>query len=290
MKPFISVIVTTYNWPQALTMVLQALAVQTDLNFEVLVADDGSGAETLAVIETFSLHMPVPLKHVWQVDAGFRAAAIRNQALQQASGQYIVFLDGDCIPRSDFVEKHAKLAEAGHFVVGNRVLLSKHFTEDAISRKLPLQQWSFLQWGLARLLGNCNRFLSFLSLPIQAKWRKRWLKKWQGAKGCNLGIFKTDLVAVNGWEERFMGWGYEDSDLVIRLLNAGLARKEGRFALTVIHLWHKENDRGREQENWNLLETTRSSQKVMALQGISQYINNSNIKNADMKSEVASSN
>lgn len=271
MKLLLSIIVTTYNWPEALGMVLQALACQTYHNFEVLVADDGSGPKTRDLIEKFKLSMPMPLKHIWQADAGFRAAAIRNQAVLQATGEYIVFLDGDCIPRADFVEKHAKLVEAGYFVVGNRILLTKTFSEKAIQGALPLQFWSLYRWIWAYCFGHCNRCLSLITLPLNSRWRKSWVKGWKGAKGCNLGVFKADLLAVNGWEECFKGWGYEDSDLVIRLLNAGLKRKEGRFALTVIHLWHAENDRSREKANWILLEKTRQNKELCAKQGLSQY-------------------
>ncbi len=277
MKPFLSLVVTTYNWPKALEKVLQALADQTNSNFEVLIADDGSGSKTLDLIRKYQSLLPVSCKHIWQADMGFRAAAIRNQAVLQASGDYIVFLDGDCIPRRDFVEKHIKLAEAGYFVVGNRVLLTRSFT-DKVLKKIsvvsPLHQWSLLRWALTRLSGNCNRWLSFISLPLNSTLRKCQTQAWRGAKGCNLGIFKADLIRVNGFEERFMGWGYEDSDLVIRLLNAGLKRKDGRFALTVIHLWHQENDRSREQENWQLLENVLISKEVRSKQGIEQYIQN----------------
>lgn len=270
-KPFLSIIVTTYNWPEALAMVLESLKVQTSHNFEVLIADDGSSSETTLLVTKYQALLPVPLKHIWQEDKGFRAAAIRNQALLQAQGQYIVFLDGDCIPGRVFVEKHTKLAESGYFLVGNRVLLSQSFTQRAIATKLPLHKWSFLQWLLVRLLGHCNRVLSFISLPLHSRLRKCNSQAWKGAKGCNLGVFKTDLLLVNGWEERFTGWGYEDSDLVIRLLNAGIKRKEGRFALTVIHLWHKENDRSRRQENWLLLEKIRASKEICSKQGLKQY-------------------
>lgn len=271
MKPFLSIIVTTYNWPKALAMVLQALARQTSHHFEILIADDGSAPETAEMIKQYQLQLPVVCKHIWQDDDGFRAAAIRNKAILEASGEYLVFLDGDCIPRKDFVEKHAALAETGCFVAGNRILLSKTFSEEALTQKLALYEWSFLHWVWARIRGYSNRCISLIPLPLKSKLRQYKHSDWKGAKGCNLGIFKTDLLRVNGWEERFKGWGYEDSDLVIRLLNAGLWRKEGRFALTVIHLWHTENDRSREQDNWRLLEDIRHSKEIYAKQGLDQH-------------------
>jgi glycosyltransferase involved in cell wall biosynthesis len=270
----ISVIVTTYNWPSALRMVLEGLFAQvTNIPFEIIVADDGSGKETTQVINYFKEKNTVPVTQVWQVDAGFRAAAIRNRAIQAALGEYLIFLDGDCVPRKNFVARHFALAEKGFFVVGNRVLLNKAFTIFALSHMLPLYQWPFWKWSIARIKGYCNRLLPFLTLGAPYV-RYSALKKWQGAKGCNLAAWKEDLLKVNGWEEQFEGWGYEDSDLVIRLLRSDIKRKEGRFYLPVIHLWHPENDRTRELENWARLEFNRKTTRVVAEKGLNQYFKN----------------
>lgn len=277
MPALLSIIVTTYNWPAALEAVLQALSQQqTTQPFEVLVADDGSSETTAELIQSFYTKFPVPLKHIWQPDQGFRAAKIRNQAILAAQGEYIVFLDGDCIPRLNFVQEHARLAESGFFVVGHRVLLNSAFTQHILASHLAIQKWSLTQWFWAWVSGKVNRFLSFLPLPL-GPLRKLRQTQWQGAKGCNLGIWKRDLEQVNGWEEQFSGWGYEDSDLVIRLLQTHVQRKEGRFALPVIHLWHPENDRQRERQNWALLKTRQSSKQIRSQQGLSQY-EHSNLK------------
>jgi glycosyltransferase involved in cell wall biosynthesis len=269
----ISVVVTTYNWPYALRVVLEALCSQkTQVPFEIIVADDGSKKETTQLIAHFKKKNAIPVKQVWQSDEGFRAAAIRNKAIQVSSGDYLIFLDGDCIPRENFIERHFELAEKGFFVVGNRVLLNKEFTITALSQILPLYKWSFLQWCIARLKGDCNRVLPFITVPF-GQVRYSALKRWQGAKGCNFAAWKSDIIQVNGWEEQFEGWGYEDSDLVIRLLRLGVKRKEGRFYLPVIHLWHPENDRTREVENWARLEFNRKSTRIEAEKGLNQYFN-----------------
>ena len=150
----ISVIITTFNWPYALRAVLSALADQkSSCPFEIIVADDGSTDETAKLIRSFKNRISIPLLHIWQPNEGFRAAAIRNKAILAAEGDYIVFLDGDCIPREDFIASHAGLAEPKTFVAGNRVLLSREFTLSALSRTLPLHQWTFWRWCLARILG-----------------------------------------------------------------------------------------------------------------------------------------
>lgn len=267
----LSIVVTTYNWPYALRAVLRALIHQkTNIPFEILVADDGSKEETTKLIRGLKTRFTLPLIHIWQPDEGFRAAAIRNKAIAAATGNYIVFLDGDCIPREDFVERHAKLAESGCFVVGNRVLLDRIFTLKVLSEDLPVQTWTLWSWTKAWFKGYCNRLLPFLSLPL-GRLRLAFERRWQGAKGCNLGVWKSDLLKINGWEEQFIGWGYEDSDLVIRLIRAGIKRKEARFYIPVIHLWHPEHDRSRERENWALLKYNQTNDHSLAHTGLSQY-------------------
>src|ERR1700730_11552217 len=131
--PHISVIVTTYNWPAALERVLIALSHQSDqVAFEVIVADDGSTKETADLIGHLQKSLPYDLQHCWQPDIGFRAAKIRNQAAALARGQYLIFIDGDCIPPSSFIARHQQLAQRGCFVVGNRILLSPGYTEQIV--------------------------------------------------------------------------------------------------------------------------------------------------------------
>lgn len=267
----ISVIVTTYNWPYALRAVLSGLAAQkTKHPFEIIIADDGSGEETAKLVRGFKTRTSIPVLHIWQPDEGFKAAAIRNKAALAAEGDYIIFLDGDCIPRDNFIERHAALAETKTFISGNRILLSREFTIAALSQALPLHKWSLYKWCVARFKGHCNRILPFLPLPW-LRILKKSTSRWKGAKGCNLALWKEDLLNVNGWEEKFVGWGYEDSDLVIRLLRSGVRRKEGRFQVPVIHLWHPENDRAREKENRSLLKERQTGPILAAEKGLSQY-------------------
>jgi glycosyltransferase involved in cell wall biosynthesis len=266
----ISVIVTTYNWPQALRAVLNALVEQkTIYPFEIIIADDGSCEETAKLVRVFKNKSPIPLLHIWQPDEGFKAAAIRNKAILVADGDYIIFLDGDCIPREDFINKQMLLAEANTFVAGNRVLLNRDFTVAALSQQLSLHQWSLFRWWMTWFKGHCNRVSPFLRLPFSGSFKSR--HRWRGAKGCNLSIWKADLLQVNGWEEKFVGWGYEDSDLVIRLLQSAVKRKSGRFRIPVVHLWHPENDRSFEQKNAVLLQERRKKKQLCSDQGINQY-------------------
>lgn len=240
--PKASIVITTYNWPIALRAVLNALNMQTCQDFEILIADDGSKEETAQLIQQIKAHYSVPIHHIWQDDQGFRAAMIRNKAIAAARGDYIIFLDGDCIPCPNFVAAHLRESEPGYFVAGNRILLTQEFTVKVLSEDIPIHGISILGWLKARLRGHCNKVLPLLIAAINiasnalSGFRKLRPTRWQGAKTCNLAVWRADLLRVNGFEEKFVGWGYEDSDLVIRLINANVKRKGGRFAVPVIHL------------------------------------------------------
>lgn len=267
----ISVIVTTYNRPDALRAVLASLAAQVDAAFEVLVADDGSRPDTAAAVAEAGAGFPVPLLHLWQVDDGFRAAAARNLAVAASRGDYLVFVDGDCVLRADFVARHRALAETGWFVAGNRVLLDEDFTARALQTPaVDLHGNSRLTWLRRRFSGAINRWLPLCFVPGQG-WRKRQPRRWQGARTCNLALWRADFDAINGFDEAFQGWGHEDADLAIRLLHAGVRRKDGRFATAVLHLWHRENDRSNLAENERRLAEIIASDRRRAAVGIDSY-------------------
>ena len=268
MPELISVIVTTYNREDALEAVLSALSHQTDRSFEVVVADDGSGPATAALVQRWQPRLGVPLAHVWQVDWGFRAAEIRNRAILAARGDYCVFLDGDCIARPDFVAAHRRLAEPGWFVTGNRVLLSAELTAAVLRDGLRPQAWRLSEWIAQRRRGGVNRLAAVLPLPL-GPLRKLRPGKWLGARSCNLAVWRSDLDRIDGFDASFSGWGREDSDLLVRLIHAGVRRKDGRFATGVIHLWHPEEDRAQLTANQARLDTVLRSDRVRAQAGIS---------------------
>jgi glycosyltransferase involved in cell wall biosynthesis len=267
----IAVVITTYNRPDALEAVLDGYADQSDRGFELVVADDGSTAETAELVERFSSRAPFKVSHVWQEDRGFRAAAIRNRAVGGTDAEYIVFSDGDCIPSRTFVHQHRRLAEPGWFLSGNRVLLSESFTRAVLEQRLPIHRWAWPDWVRARGRGDANRLMPLIRLPDGA-FRKRSARTWEGVKTCNLSAWRADLVRVNGLDESYSGWGLEDSDLVIRLLHAGVLHKSARFAAPVFHLWHREHDRSRLPENQKRLSQLLHSSRTQAALGLDQYL------------------
>ena len=226
----ISVIVTTYERPKALNAVLQSLSLQTILPAEIIIADDGSREKTRLLIKSWQSKISCSLIHVWQEDNGFRAARIRNLAAMSAKGSYLIFLDGDCLVFPDFISQHLYLAEANYMVMGSRIY--------------PL-----------------------LRLP-DGPWRRLRTKKWLGVRTFNLAVWKKDFYEINGFDEKFEGWGHEDADLAIRLINNSIHRKDGQFALPVLHLWHAENDRSKVEANINYLSFSINSKNTKAIKSI----------------------
>jgi glycosyltransferase involved in cell wall biosynthesis len=268
----IAVIVTTYNRPDALAAVLDGLLAQTDPEFEVLVADDGSTEETAQLIHAYQARAAFPIRHIWQEDQGFRAAMARNRALAATQADYVIFIDGDCVPPADFVARHRMLSEPGWFLSGNRLLLSRDFTAQVLEQKLPIHLWGWGAWLAARSHGHIERLLPLLRLPDFKPLRKLAPHRWEGAKTCNLSAWRRDLLAVNGLDESYTGWGLEDSDLVIRLIRAGVHAKSARFSAPVLHLWHRENDRANLDENRRRLEQVMRATHTRALKGVDQYL------------------
>jgi glycosyltransferase involved in cell wall biosynthesis len=264
----ISVIVSTYNREDALDVALRALSRQSDRNFEIVVADDGSGPATARVAREWAAKTALPIKHVWHEDRGFRLSDIRNRGIRASAGAYILFLDGDCIARRNFVAAHRGLAEPGWFVTGTRILLSADLTDRILHQGLEPELWGLGRWLVPRARRQINRFAPLLELRLGAM-RKLSARRWRGARGSNMAFWRADLEKVDGFDGSFSGWGREDSDIFIRLIRAGLRRKDGRFANGVLHLWHPEADRCRLAENDRQLDELLHSNRIAAKRGLS---------------------
>lgn len=263
----VALVVSTYNRPDALERVLVSIEALDELPDEILIADDGSGEETKSLLERWERR--IPLKHIWQEDRGFRLASSRNNAVRNSVSDYIIFVDGDCVLPADFVSVHKKLSEKECFVSGSRVLLSKRMTQEALSKKISLEQCGFHCLLLRRLRGDVNRVSAIAKLPGQA-WRRWRAAEWKKIRGSNMAFWREDLIAVNGFDEAFSSWGYEDSDLVVRLLRHGVRRKDGIYASYVMHLWHVEASRDDEAKMHRILEETLSGNRpIYAQAGLS---------------------
>ncbi|MCC2645562.1 MAG: glycosyl transferase family 2 [Burkholderiales bacterium] len=272
-----TIILSTYNWPSALDLILANLIPQLNIHkdTQLIIADDGSTADTKKLINSHQKQLPGRIHHVWHEDNGFRKSMILNKAVAVAIGDYLLFLDGDCIPFPDYITQHKKLAQAGYFVAGNRVLVSKEHTTSLISNKASLNQifsWGLSGWVKARVNNKVNKIFSFIRLQSKARWRYARATNWKYPKGCNIGMFKADFIAINGYDEIFNGWGHEDADLFIRLLHNNIKIKDGRYSIPVLHLWHKESSRVNEETNYSRLMTRLQDKNcIFAEDGFDKY-------------------
>jgi GT2 family glycosyltransferase len=244
-------VVLTYNQPGATLAVLRSLAPQCGPEHVVVVADDGSRAENVQALREGLPPFACPVRHVWHPDVGFTAARARNlgaAAAAAAGADYLVFMDGDCVPNRHFARLHAQLAAPGHFVNGSRVLLSPALTERVLARQVDLYRCDTAAWLRLRLTGDVNKLTHLLHWP-GAPFRIQPRFRWKGIRSCNFGVAWSDYEAVNGFDETFAGWGHEDADLVLRLHHHGCSRKNGFLGTEVYHLWHREQSRAGEGAN-----------------------------------------
>jgi len=263
-NPTVSIVLATYNWPEALKLVLLSLAIQTDKDFDVVIADDGSKASTQELVDHYKKIAPFHIQHEWQEDRGFRKSKILNQAINSAQGQYLIFLDGDCIVQPDFVAQHRKLAKVGCLVTGGRILLGPKVTMQLCQDG----EWSYPAWKWKTvfywLTGQMNKWLPFFVKLPDLKTRIYDQFKWSRIKGCNMAAWRVDVLKINGFDESLEGWGHEDADFVFRLQNNGVKRKSGSWATEVLHLWHKMADKATAEKNAEIVRAKILAKKTIA--------------------------
>ncbi len=261
----VGVIISTYNKPAELALVLEGWRRQSDTNFAIYIADDGSKAETAELVATTGRDFPVPLHHVWQEDAGFRLSRVRNLAIREASHPYLIITDGDCIPLPGMVAAHRRLASPGCFLNGERLLLSESFSAELLEHPWPIGSESMASLLKRRIKGEINRALPLL-LPVLAT---KPTTKLKGLRGCHLSFWRDDLMAANGFDETYEGWGREDSDMAARLFHAGISRRNLR-GMPLLHIWHHEAKRDGLNRNDALLEACIAEKRTRALRGIEE--------------------
>lgn len=233
----LSVIMTTYNSPRWLEKVLWGYSVQDHDDFEVIIGDDGSTPETTELIERMKRKTGLTIRHLWQEDRGFRKCRILNRAILAAETDYLVFTDGDCIPRRDFLAVHASEAEPGHYLSGGYHKLPMA-TSEAIERDDIVSGRCFdLAWLKAHGLKASLKNTKLTASPRMAKLYNRLTPTACNLKGSNASAWREDLLRVNGFDER-MAWGGLDRELGVRLVNAGVKPKHVRYNAIVIHLDH----------------------------------------------------
>ncbi len=263
-----SVIVSTYEWPEALDAVLRGLAAQSDRSFEVIVADDGSGVETEQTIARWRPVFGKLLVHAWQTNEGFRLARVRNLGAAYARGSYFVFLDGDCIPRRHFIAAIRRGAISGWFLAGTRLDLGERLSAGVLQDKLPIGSWSAAML-LARGRGEIRGFRHLTPRDRRRAWRPGLpdFAPHGNAYGFCTGVARPDFEAVNGFDLRYVGWGDQDVDLAVRLLRLGVRCGYAGPRTALLHLWHASHV-PEDRPTWWLLQDTIASDQVQSRKGL----------------------
>lgn len=259
-----SLLVSTYNWPEALELCLQTVARQSLLPGEVVVCDDGSGPETAALIARMRRSFPIPIVHVWHPDEGFRLASIRNKGIAKAEGRYIIQIDGDILLHKHFVQDHVAFRRLGCFSTGSRMMINAGHSKELLQKK---ESDNFLHFRNKNWL-NAVR-IPWMSRLLAHHYKTRGRSRIY-VKGCNMAFWKADLLWVNGYNESIKGWGNEDSELAIRLLNSGIQKRFIKFSGICYHLYHPFASRAQEDENKLIMQQTIESGVMRIENGISK--------------------
>ena len=259
----LGLVINTWQQPDYLSRVLRAVSAQSSLPNEVLLADDGSQDQTADLFNQWAARQRLATAHVWQEHLGFRRAGILNQAIARAKSQYLVFLDGDTIPHPDFIADHRRLARPAAFIQGHRALVGHRAAAWFGLGSPGADRWRALSSLQVRGLKHTFRWPHPL-IRVRADLR--------GVRGCNLGIWREHLVQVNGYNEAFVGWGREDSELALRLMNRGVQRLDVRGWIVCFHLWHPPASRAALPQNDDLLAQAQRSRATRCDNGLNRYL------------------
>jgi len=259
----IALLISTYNWPEALDLVLKSAFEQTTYPDEILIADDGSKKETKEIIDFYTQKTTIPIKHIWQEDLGFRKSAIINKTIAASNSDYIIEIDGDCIMNKYFIADHISLAGENIFLFGSRVNIQKNRLSYLFKTKNI--NINFFSIGIKKRSRT-------LRIPLFSSFFKNSNQLSKKFRGCNFSFYKKDFIAVNGYNEDFEGWGKEDSELAIRLLNSGCIGKRIRYKGIVYHIWHHEKSRNQLSKNEGIQQQVLDGDISICKNGIDKYL------------------
>ncbi|MEL0457062.1 glycosyltransferase family 2 protein [Flavobacteriaceae bacterium SZ-1-7] len=270
-----SVIISTYNQPEWLENVLWGYGVQTETNFEILIADDGSTETTKTVIDKFIAASTLKIEHVWQKDDGFRKTRILNKAIQRAKSEYLIFTDGDCIPRNDFVETHLKLSLQNCILSGGYFKLPKRISKIISKENIENQQCFKLDWLLNHGLKKTFKTKKLTAYGLKAWFLNTFTPTKATFDGMNVSGWKPDIIAVNGFDER-MQYGGEDRELGERLMNYGIKFIQIRYSAICLHLHHERPYKNEEARilNNEIRKQTKRNKSVFTPFGIEKVTKN----------------
>lgn len=258
-----ALLVSTYNWSEALELVLDSLAKQSRLPDELLIADDGSGDKTKRVIQNFIAQSSLPVRHIWQEDQGFRRSSILNKAIAQTDADYIIQTDGDCIMHPHFIADHIAFATQGQYLFGSRV----NIVQDHIDSLFSNKQISFAVFSI----GIKNRTRN-VRIPLLSNFYGHTHTLSRKLRGCNLSFWRSDFIKVNGYNEDMTGWGREDSELVTRFIHQNICGRRLRYRAIIYHIWHKTSSKSSLNINEEIQNKAHSERWLRCANGIDKYL------------------
>ncbi len=261
-----TLIIATYNWPGALHLCLKSVEEQTVLPTEVIIADDGSTLETKNLIETLQKSFPIPIVHLWQEDLGFRKTIILNKSFATSKYDYIIQIDGDVFLHKNFIKDHLNAARPNFLLQGSRVMLSNDYSKKLIE-ELDTNP-NLFGWGNKRIENGFR--IPIISHYLLNRYKNSYPIYY--ARGANMSFWKKDIFAVNGYNESYEGWGHEDSDLTLRMMNNGVKKSIVKFAAIVYHLYHTEKKNTfQEERNKEIMEHTLNNNITWTEIGIDKH-------------------
>ncbi|RYZ99435.1 MAG: glycosyltransferase [Sphingobacteriaceae bacterium] len=260
-----SLIIATYNWPRALHVCLLSAITQQHLPDEIIIADDGSGSDTAAVVKHFQNISPVPVHHIWHADEGFRKTIILNMAVKRAAFDYIIQVDGDVILEKHFIADHLLSAEPETFLRGTRAMLTPERTECILSAQKS--NISIFSKGIKHR-NNALRLIGLRRLGARKKMSS------DSVRGSNLSFWKADFIRVNGYNNDLAGWGHEDEELAARFINNGIIKKIIKLCAVQYHLWHPVTDKANEPHQREVVEQVKRNKIMQCDNGYNQVILN----------------
>ncbi|AOW10923.1 glycosyltransferase family 2 protein [Flavobacterium gilvum] len=261
--PNCTLVTPTYNWPEALNLLLLSILHQTILPNEVIIADDGSTKDTKELISEFQKTFPVPLIHIWHEDLKNRKPAIMNKAIAASKYDYIIEIDGDIIMNKHFIKDHLDNAQKGHYLFGSRVNIKKGYLTKLFSKKKI--HFNIHSKGIKKR-GRTIR------LPYLMRFSKSINTRSPKLRGCNMSFWKSDFIKINGFNENLVGWGIDDSEMIQRMHNIDIQGKRLKNCGVVYHIYHVEQSRSQLAINDEILKQTTEKKLIFIEKGINQYL------------------
>lgn len=258
-----TLITPTYNWPEALELLLLSILNQTILPNEVIIADDGSNENTKQLIVDFQKKFPIPLVHIWHEDVKNRKPRIMNKAIAAAKHEYIIEIDGDIIMNKNFVKDHLTFAEKEQYLFGSRVNIQEKLLPELYSKKII--DLNIFSKGIKKR-GRTLR------IPFLMRFAKTVDERSRKLRGCNMSFWKEDFIKINGFNEDLVGWGIDDSEMVQRLHNIGIKGKRLKYSGIVYHIFHKEQSKSHLEINNEIERQTTEKKLTFIEKGINQFL------------------